>query len=70
MYLGLYHLPRICCTLVHEIHVHPEILCVFQYIDVLMCVICKPGNGATQWRRYYLRQHCTAKGLIYSQRLT
>ena len=39
MYLGLYHLPCICCTLVHEIHVHPEILRVFRYIDVLMCVI-------------------------------
>ena len=39
IYLCLYHLPRICCTLVHEICVHPEMLCVFQYIDMLTCVI-------------------------------
>ena len=38
-YLSMYHLPRICCTLVPENRVRPEILCVFQYIDVLTCVI-------------------------------
>ena len=35
----MYHLPRICCTLVPKIRVCPEILHVFRYIDVLMCVI-------------------------------
>ena len=35
----MYHLPRVCCTLVPKIHVNPEILIVFRYIEVLMCVI-------------------------------
>ena len=39
LYLCMYHLPRICCTLVPEICVCPEMLCVFRYIDMLMCVI-------------------------------
>ena len=39
MYLCLYHLPRVCCTLVPEIRVCPKILHVFRYIDMLMCVI-------------------------------
>ena len=30
---------RVCHTLVPEICVCPEMLCVFQYIDVLTCVI-------------------------------
>ena len=34
----MYHLPRICHTLVPEIHVHPEMLHVFRYIDMLTCV--------------------------------
>ena len=37
-YLSMYHLPRICRTLVPEIHVHPEMLRVFRYIDMLTCV--------------------------------
>ena len=51
IYIIMYHLPRVCCTLVPEIRVCPEMLrvcpemlrvCpemlrVFQYIDVLMC---------------------------------
>ena len=36
MYLSL---PRICRTLVPKICVCPEMLRVFQYIDVLTCVI-------------------------------
>ena len=40
VYLCLYHLPRVCHTLVPEIHVHPEMLCVLRYIDVLTCVLC------------------------------
>ena len=32
-------LPRVCRTLVPEICVCPEMLRVFQYIDMLMCVI-------------------------------
>ena len=35
----MYHLPRVCRTLVPEIRVRPEMLRVFQYIDVLTCVI-------------------------------
>ena len=35
----MYHLPCVCHTLVPEIHVHPEVLCVFRYIDMLTCVI-------------------------------
>ena len=34
MYLCLYHLPRVCRTLVPEIRVRPEMLHVFRYIDV------------------------------------
>ena len=34
----VYHLPRICRTLVPEIRVCPEMLRVFRYIDVLTCV--------------------------------
>ena len=43
----MYHLPRVCRTLVPEIRVRPEMLCVFQYIDVLTCVIynCTRLNG-------------------------
>ena len=38
IYVGMYHLPRICCTLVPEIRVHPEMLSALQYIDVFhMC---------------------------------
>ena len=39
IYLCLYHLPCICRTMVPEIHVHPKMLLVFRYIDVLVCVI-------------------------------
>ena len=39
IYLCLYHLPRVCRTLVPEIRVCTEMLHVFQYIDVLTCVI-------------------------------
>ena len=35
----MHHLPHVCCTLVLEICVRPEMLRVIQYIDVLMCVI-------------------------------
>ena len=38
MYLCLYHLPSVCCTLVPEIRVHPEMLRVFWYIDVELLV--------------------------------
>ena len=34
----MYHLPRVCRTLVSEIRVRPEMLRVFRYIDVLTCV--------------------------------
>ena len=35
----MYHLPRVCCTLVPEIRVCHKMLCVFWCIDVLTCVI-------------------------------
>ena len=35
----MHHLPHVCCTLVPEIRVRPEMFRVIQYIDVLMCVI-------------------------------
>ena len=35
----MYRLPRVCRTLAPEIRVHPEMLHVFLYIDVLTCVI-------------------------------
>ena len=46
IFLCMYHLPRVCHTLVPEIHVRPEIIHVFQYIDVLTCVIynCMHSN--------------------------
>ena len=39
MYLSMYYLPHVCRTLVPKIRLHPEMLHVFRYIDVLMCVI-------------------------------
>ena len=39
MSVSMYHLSRICRTLVPEIRVRPEMLHVFRYIDVLTCVI-------------------------------
>ena len=43
----MYHLTCVCRTLVPEIRVRPEILRVFQYIDVFTCVIynCTRLNG-------------------------
>ena len=38
MYLCLYHLPRVCRTLIPEIHVRPKMLHVFRYIDVELLV--------------------------------
>ena len=40
--MGMYvhvSLTRVCCTLIPEIHVRPEMLGVVRYIDMLMCVI-------------------------------
>ena len=35
IYVSVYHLPCVCCTLVPDIHVCPEMLHVFRYIDVV-----------------------------------
>ena len=35
----MYHLPRVCCTLVPEIRVRSGMLHVLWYIDLLTCVI-------------------------------
>ena len=51
----MYHLPRVCRTLVPEIRVRPEILRVFQYIDVLTCVIYNTRlNGQERHERLEL----------------
>ena len=39
MSVSMYHLPRICHTLIPEIRVRPEMLCVFRYIELLTCMI-------------------------------
>ena len=45
----MYHLPHVCCTLVPEIHVYPEILRVFWYIDALTCVIYNCAYSKDDW---------------------
>ena len=47
----MYHLPHVCHTLVLEIHVRPEIHRVFQYIDMLICVIhnCTQLSSKEDW---------------------
>ena len=50
----MYHLPHICCTLVPEIRVHPKMLCVFRYIDVLTCVIYNCMHSTEQQGRLEL----------------
>ena len=69
IYLCLYHLPHVCRTLVPEIRISPEILRVFRYIDVLMCMIynrTQRMTGATRVCRedYQRRQvgECTDTG--------
>ena len=44
----MYHLPCICRTLVPKICVCPDILCVFQYIDMLTCVVTTTYNSTEQ----------------------
>ena len=51
IYVSMYHLPRICHTLVPEICVHPEILGVFRYIGVLTCMIYNCMHSTEQQRR-------------------
>ena len=41
----MYHLPRVCRTLVPKIQVRPEMLRVFQYIDMHTCVIYNEKQG-------------------------
>ena len=47
----VYHLPRVCRTLIPEICIRPEMLCVFWYIDMLTCVIyiCIQLNSQDDW---------------------
>ena len=54
IFLCLYHLPRVCCTLVPEICVRPEIHRVFQYIDVLTCVMYNCMHSTEQQGRLEL----------------
>ena len=63
IYLSIYHLHCVCCMLVPETHVCPEILNVFRYIDVLTCVIYNSTwrtTGATRvcCEDYRWRQVC------------
>ena len=48
--LSMHHLPLICHTLVPEIRVRPEMLHVFQYINVLMCMIYNSTECCLPWR--------------------
>ena len=50
----MYHLPRVRRTLVPEIRVRPEMLCIFRYIDVLTCVIYNCMHSTEQQRRLEL----------------
>ena len=57
VYLSVYHLPRVCHTLVPEIRVRPEVLRVFQYIDMLMCVVyncIRLDSKADNWSYSFL----------------
>ena len=54
IYPSMYHLPRVFHTLVPEIRVRPEMLRVFQYIDVLTCVIYNSMHSTEQQRRLEL----------------
>ena len=50
IYLCLYHLPCVCCTIVPEISVHSEMLCVCWYIEVLIYVIYSTRlNSKDDW---------------------
>ena len=50
----LYHLPRVCRILVPEVYVRPEMLRVFQYIEVLTCMIYNCMHSTEQQRRLEL----------------
>ena len=54
MSVCMYHLPHIWCTLVPEIGVCPEMLRVFWYIAVLMCMIYNCVHSTEQQRRLEL----------------
>ena len=51
IYLSMYHLPRVCRTLLPEIRVCPEMLHVFRYIDVLTCVWLTTGLSQERHER-------------------
>ena len=48
MYVCMYHLLRTCRTLIPKILVRPEMLRVFWYIDMLMCVIYNCTHSTEQ----------------------
>ena len=50
----MYHLPRVCRTLVPEICVRPEMLRVIQYSDVLTCMIYNCMHSTEQHGRLEL----------------
>ena len=50
MSLCMYDLPHVCRTLVLEICVRPEMLRVFQYIDVVTCMIYNCMHSTEQQR--------------------
>ena len=49
IYVSMYHLLRVCRTLVPEIRVCPEMLRVFRYINVITCVIYNCTDPRTTW---------------------
>ena len=68
MYLSMYHLPRICRTLVPEIRVRPKMLRVFRYIDMLTCVIYNCTRLNSQERHERLELLVSAMKIIYEDR--
>ena len=50
IFLFMYRLPRVCRTLVPEIRVRLEMLCVIRYIDMLTCIYnCTQLNSKDNW---------------------
>ena len=52
--VSIYQLPCVCCTLVPEIRIRSETLRVFQYIDMLTCVIYNCQLSIDDDRNYSL----------------
>ena len=61
IYLSMYHLPRVCHTLVSEICVRLEMLHIIRYIDMLTCIYnCTQLNSKDDWTTSVCRQDWSA----------